>query len=129
MSTKHPLFDPTQEYGEIFHGTTEGVDGSTLPRYVQNGNYFKPDKSWHSADQNAPKRVAPKLVAPVDTLPTVDASEVDALLKDPRAEELLALTRDHLVELVSAANGAVISGEGSQQMMVAWLIKHTTPEL
>jgi len=126
VSKNTPVFDPDQPHATIMHGDTGDADPSTLPRFQQNGHYFRPDKSYHSPDGLPRKRAAPVEEAPVDTLPGIDESEVAELLTDPRADQFLELTRDALVALVTAANGPVVSGEGSTRMMAAWLCKHTT---
>lgn len=128
MTKPLPVFDRTRNYGDIMHGDTAGVDVGQMPRYLQDGHYFRPDGSYHSVDGSPRPRVIEAKPVVVDTLPSVAEAEVEELLKDPRAEELLALTRDTLIELVMAGNGPMISGERSTQMMVAWLIKNTAPD-
>ena len=128
MST--PVLDLSRNYGDIFHGEAPpGVAISDLPRYVQDGHYFLPNKTYHSSDAGAKKvTAAPAPVTPpsqVDTLPGVDLDSVEELMNDPRAEQLMALPRDHLIALVNAANGPTYAGEGSSGLMVAWLIANT----
>lgn len=133
MSKTEPVFDSSKPHGTIAHGDLGGQDPSSLPAYIQDGHYFKPDKSYHSSDGQPRRRqavspgvTAPVTAPPVDTKPGVPESEVDELLKDPKAEMLLDLPRDQIIALVTAANGPVVAGERSTQMMVAWLIKNTS---
>lgn len=132
MSKEHPVFDSAKPHGTIAHGDLRGEDPSSLPAFIQDGHYFKPDKSYHSPDGQPRKRSsvatgasAPEAPAIVNTKPGVPEAEVDALLEDPQAELLLELPRDQIIALVTAANGPVIAGERSTQIMVAWLIKNT----
>jgi hypothetical protein len=127
MTATTPVFDKTKEHGVIAHGDLAGQEPSALPAFFQNGHYFRPDGSYHSSD-GQPKKLAPaaKAVKPPDSQPyNLTDAQVAELMKDPRAEELEALPRDELVKLINAANGPVIGGEGSQRMMIAWLIKNT----
>lgn len=129
-----PVFDPTRPYGDIMQGTsTAGVDPSQEPRYTQDGHYFKPNKSYCSSDpgkhkaQHLPGEPIAAAIAPaaVQTRAGIEESEVDELMKDPRAIELFELPRDDLIKLMRAANGPMYAGEGSSQLMVAWLVKNT----
>lgn len=126
-----PVFDPSRDYGTIMHGESTGVDVGQMPRFFQDGHYFKPNFEYHSsADPGRVRAAAPVAPPPasIDTLPGVDESEVDALLQDPRALPFLDLTRDHLVAQVTALNGPMMAGEGSTQMMIAWLVKYSSPQ-
>lgn len=127
--TVAPVFDPKKPYGVIMHGNITGVDPSSLPRFHQAGNYFRPDHSFHSKDGLAKPKEAVAVVAKADkqTKPAMAEADVSDALLDSRAEELLTLPRDKLIALVMAADGPVIQGEGSTQNMVAWLIKNTAP--
>lgn len=122
-----PVFDPNRDYGLIAHGALpEGKDPSELPRYLQAGNYFRPDFKFHSTDGQPRKREAPPPdPTSVNTLPGVPADEVEALLQDPRAELLLDTPRDIIVQMVNRLNGPMIAGEGSTRAMIAFIIKHT----
>jgi hypothetical protein len=124
MAKKTPVLDRELPYGDIMHGETGDMDVGQMSRYVQDGHYFRADGTYHSEDGVVRPRVVPPVQVVVDTLPSVDHDEMDALLADPRAEVLLNLTRDHLIELVTLGNGPVIQGENSTKMMVAWLVKY-----
>lgn len=130
-----PVFDRSKPFGEIMHGAVpEGVQVSDLPRYHQNGHYFLSNGKYHSSDPGAKKAPIPVPQVPaasginraqVNTRPGIDEGEIAKYLQDPRAEKLLLLPRDTIIALMNAANGPVYAGEGSTQMMVAWLVKNT----
>lgn len=124
MSTV-PVFDADQNHAVIY-GSGGDIDPTSLPRYQQNGHYFRSDHSYHSPDGIARRKdTAVPTLSAINTLPAVDEAEAADLLLDPRAEALLELPRDELARLVAAANGPMIVGEGSAQSMVAFLIKNT----
>jgi len=121
-----PAFDKTKPHGVVAHGDLAGKDPSELPAFLQNGHYFRPDGSYHSADGQPRKVAKPVVEAPVDALTfNLSDEEVAAALLDPRAEELLFLPHDELVKLVQAANGPMLYGEDSHKKMAAWLVKNT----
>lgn len=118
-----PVLDRKQAFGTIMHGNS-GQDALDMPMFHQNGNYFRANGSFHSNDGMVKKKVVAPVKA-VDTLPAVTDDEMAELLMQPEAEELLAMPRDKIIALVNAGNGPVISGEGSTQRMVAWILKNT----
>ena len=130
-----PTFDRSRNHGDVMHGVVpDGVSVSALPRYIQDGHYFLGDGTYHSSEDWALKALkksaaAPSVVAavtaPANTLPGVEEKDVENLLKDPRAEQLLELPRDVIISLVNAANGPMYAGEGSTKLMVAWLVQNT----
>lgn len=128
-----PVFDPNKDHGTIFSSghTEEGPQ----TKYTQNGHHFAADKSYIKSDHKVAAPIAPPKLVPQstpapqkDTLPAIEPDEVEGLLQDPRAADLLAKPRDLIAQLVHAANGPEIAGPGSHQSMVAFLIKNTAPD-
>jgi hypothetical protein len=122
---KDPVFSDQLPHGEIF-GAAEGADGRR-PRYVQNGHYFAGDRSYLHSDPQVAKLIEePQSESkPPESAPAItDEKQIAELLKDPRADQLLALGRDVFLDVMREAGGPIISGEGSQRMMAAWLIKN-----
>lgn len=125
MNKKTPVFDRTKPFGDIYGA--EGAGDAVAPRFAQGGHYFSGDGTYLSSDKSAPlvEEVA-KVEVNRDTTGIVsDDAEIELLLTDPRAETLLSMDREHITAMVTAAGGAVVSGEGSQRLMAAWLLKNT----
>lgn len=125
-----PVLDKSKPHGTIMVGAKSDENPGSQPRFAQNGHYFRADGTYHSSDVTPARKVIAPKVAPslVQTLPSVDEAEVPALLADARAEPLRELPRDELIKLVQAANGPVIAGDKSTDIMVAWLVKNTKPD-
>lgn len=133
MPERTPVFDRSKPYADIFHGG-ELQHPEQHPRYMQNGNYFRPDGSFHSSDGRPGARQvaqeakpAPTPQAQKPTLPGVGEDELEALLQDPRAPQLLELPRDELKALVDELGGPTVYGERSTELMVAFVLKNTRP--
>lgn len=126
MPKKEPALDLSLPYADIY-----GSSGSGLkePRYAQNGHYFAADRSYLSSDANAPtlyeEPTNVEVQVSVESAVT-DPEEIALYLADERADEMLKMPREDIVEAVSKLNGPVVQGDDSQKMMVAWLIKHAT---
>lgn len=122
----NPVLDKNRPCGDIYG--SEGPDGNA-PRFFQDGHYFRADGTYLSSEPNArPVAQASQAEVNVPTASAVtDDAEVADLLKHPEADDLLAMDREVIVEMVRQANGPVLSGDSSQRMMAAWLIKNTMP--
>lgn len=128
----NPKFDPSRSHGTIYGGS--GIPGEREARFTQDGHNFAADGTYLSSEPGArkPAPVAepPRRVA--SEMPLPDEAEMELLLQDPNADDLLAMDREVIVEMVKHAGGHVVSGDGSQRLMAAWLIKYTMapgPEL
>jgi hypothetical protein len=119
-----PVLNRAAPAGDIY-GDTEGEGPAA--RFFQDGHYFSGDGTYLRSEKNVRKVVEPVAVEKnVQVLSAVtEDAEVEELLKDPAADDLLAMDRDTLVEMVKQANGPVLAGEKSSRMMAAWLIKYT----
>lgn len=124
MSKADPVFNPEEPYGDIYGSEP----GTSSPRFVQRGHYFAADRSFMSSDGSAPMTTeAPKNVErQVAQPPSVEQAEkILATLDDARRGELMAMSRNQLVELVEQLGGPVVQGEKSQLIMAAWMVSVT----
>lgn len=118
-----PAFNRNLPYASIY-GSGEGGIGAS---FCQHGHYYTGDGTYVGSDEQGARigHVPPPRHVIDPGSRTVTEDEVEELLRDVRAGEIMNLALDTLAAMVASAGGPHFSGDNAHKLYTAWLLKFT----